>query len=193
MSFIGMSNIGKSYCAEKIGAYKTMAVVEVDDSIQKALKHTCMEAAAKWLGYPFQDRYAANAEKYLNLENALTRQALTTQGNHIVDTTGSIVYCDEPTLAALKENSVIVLIDAGPDDIERLEEMYFQVPKPTIWGDVFHQKRWQNGIQAMKNCYGELLEERTQRYRDLADIVLPTQWIRSVDVDEQVMWDKIRG
>jgi len=98
LCFIGMSNIGKSYSSELLRDKFNFNYYEVDGEIQKVIGASGMTDASSWMGYPYEDKYAANEKSYLDLEVEKTGLDLTrVSGNLVMDTTGSVIYLPEST------------------------------------------------------------------------------------------------
>jgi len=118
IALIGMSNIGKSYTAHRIAKANGFAHYDVDTLIQAKMDNPSMAAMAKWMGQPYADGYAHRAAEYLALETELTLAADQQSGNQILDTTGSVIHIDDSALKAIKNNYLIVYIQANLGDID---------------------------------------------------------------------------
>ena len=174
LSLIGMSNIGKSFTAMRLRKSHGFALYEVDEAIQKSLDLKSMQESADWMGFPYEDIYSAREAEYLALESRLTARVFdTTKGNVILDTTGSVIYTDEATQAALQQNSIIVHIKAGPSNLRRLETLYFQSPKPLIWAGQYKETGKRSKTEHLKASYPALLTSRMAAYEALADVSIP--------------------
>jgi len=116
LTFIGMSNIGKSFTAMRLRKSHGFDLYEVDEAIQKSLGLKSMQESADWMGFPYEATYAKREAEYLALESKLTAQAFDkSDKNLILDTTGSVIYLDKQTRDLLSKKSVIVHIQAGPN------------------------------------------------------------------------------
>lgn len=194
LSFIGMSNIGKSFTAMRLRKSHGFDLYEVDEAIQKALDLKSMQESADWMGFPYEDTYAAREAEYLALEGRLTAAAFDdTKGNIILDTTGSVIYTDDETRAALSEQSVVVHIKAGPNNLRRLETLYFKSPKPLIWAGHFESDAGDTHIDALKACYPKLLNSRMDAYEELADVSVPASLLFEGTTTPEMILDAIAG
>ncbi len=169
LTFIGMSNIGKSFTAMRLRKSHGFDLYEVDEAIQKSLGLKSMQESADWMGFPYEATYAKREAEYLTLESKLTAQAFDkSDKNLILDTTGSVIYLDKQTRDLLSKKSVIVHIQAGPNNLARLEKLYFKSPKPLIWNGVY--KDGCDRTQALKDAYPNLLASRMDAYNAMADV-----------------------
>lgn len=174
LTFIGMSNIGKSFTAMRLRKSHGFSLYEVDEAIQTALELKSMQESADWMGFPYEESYSAREAEYLALESSLTAKAFEGKcGNRILDTTGSVIYLDKATREKLAKDSVIVHIQAGPNNLRRLEKLYFKSPKPLIWNGVYQERKDADKIRSLKDSYPKLLASRMDAYNAMADINLP--------------------
>ena len=93
--------------------------------------------------------------------------------NLLIDTTGSVIYLPHPVLQRLRENTLIIYLEATDDIRKLLFERYITNPKPVVWGSSFNKNTGESDLDALKRCYPQLLEFRATRYRELADVVIP--------------------
>lgn len=174
LSFIGMSNIGKSFTAMRLRKAYGFSLYEVDEAIQTALDLKSMQESADWMGFPYDGTYAAREAEYMALESDLTVKALERYSSHqIIDTTGSVIYTDKATQKRLKEQTIIVHIQAGPENLTRLKKLYSRAPKPLIWAGQYKPWRGEDRTDALIRCYPALLASRMDAYNALADVNLP--------------------
>lgn len=177
LSFIGMSNGGKSYRAQVLRDQSDFLLYSVDDEIIKELGFKNMDDISAWMGYPSSPGYAEREEKYLELEGKFTKQAaMKTHGRNLVfDTTGSVAQLDKKVLAALDEHTLIVHMDVGEDALSSLMERFFKEPKPVAWGEFFTMQPGESEEAALRRSYPTLLKERLARYRALAHVNIPAK------------------
>src|SRR3989344_6857739 len=142
LAFIGMSNVGKSYRSKVLQNECGFMGYLVDEEIQKALGFDSVDAISHWLGYPTSPNYPAHEQEYLAQEARNTRvDFLDTKGKNLVfDTTGSVIYLVEPILGWLKENSLLVHLDAGEDALGTMVQKFFEEPKSLILRGFFEQQ-----------------------------------------------------
>lgn len=172
LSFVGMSNCGKSYRAKTLAHDSDFFWYQVDDDIQKELGLGGQEAVSAWIGYPTSLTYPERERRYIDLENKFTGQAaMQSPGkNFVFDTTGSVIHLDSSVLDLLRENTLVVHLDVGDESLENLIEQFFRMPKPVAWSGYFTQKSGESEESALRRCYPTLLQERLKRYRALAHI-----------------------
>lgn len=175
LSFIGMSNAGKSYRSRRLHSEMGFVWHHVDEMIYRELGLPGMEAISAWLGYPSSPTYPEREQKYLELENRFTkRSALAVEnGNLVFDTTGSVVHLKGDALDALREHSLMVHLDVGNDSLEPMLERFMKEPKPVVWCGQFSIKPGESEEAALKRSYPELLQMRLAAYRTLAHLNIP--------------------
>ena len=193
LAFIGMSNVGKSYRAQELGNQKGFEVHSIDDAIGVSLNiREGIENLAEWMGYPYDERFPETQKNYLDLELSLTQNHPSPQGNFILDTTGSVVHLDDKTLDYLKNNFLIIQLDTPESIIEEMIEEFFRTPKPLVWGEYFFQEPDETNEEALKRCYPQLLNYRTQKYRSLSDITISGSISRSPNINSEDFWQIIQ-
>jgi len=175
IAFIGMSNTGKSFRSDELHNIEDFNYIHVDDEIEKDLNLSSMAEMAAWMGYPFDERYERRSKRYLKLEDQHTKNTeyIKCKNNFVLDTTGSVIHLPQETLTYLSENYLLILLDIEQDQLEHMKKLYFKEPKSVYWGESFSQKDSEDTVDALKRCYPKLLEDRKQKYRDLADIIIP--------------------
>lgn len=191
LCFIGMSNIGKSHMSQLLKDAFGFNIYEVDEEIQRSMALSDIGSSANWMGYPFEARYPDNVQTYLDLESQKTLEAPLTNHNLALDTTGSVINL-APTLHQwLQANFLVVNFDCADSMLEAMSKNYFKHPKPVVWGESFNQHKNEDGIDALKRCYPQLLADRTKLYRELADVTIPGEVTRSLGVTAQRLVDLI--
>lgn len=194
IAFIGMSNIGKSYTAERLSESHNFELIEVDRIIWESLGEGSMADFARWQGQPYSDGYAEREARSIRIENDATKTALTRLGgNALLDTTGSVIYAHDDVLADLSARCLVVHIRADATDIARLQDDYFDTPKPLIWFGHFKADPDKSDRQNIRDCYPALLASRQTRYRALADISLPSQFILDPNTSMDDVMDAMRA
>ncbi len=175
LSFIGMSNGGKSYRSRVLRDQEGFLWYQVDDEIQREMGFKDMNEISAWLGYPSSPGYAEREARYLEQEGKSTQQvAMKTHGKNLVfDTTGSVAQLDRAVLDALAEHTLIVHLDVGEDYLPKLMERFFKEPKPVAWGEYFTMLPGESDTDAIRRSYPTLLNARLARYRALAHINIP--------------------
>jgi shikimate kinase len=191
LSLIGMSNIGKTYWAEKfkkIGFYHA----HCDNLIEEKLRNAKIiskniqgiNGIARWMGHPYEARFKEAQIKYLGFEKEslmeimgkLDKGALE---NTIIDTTGSVIYTGSKIFKKLRDKSLIVYIKETKEMRERMFENFTKVPKPVIWGNIYKKRKNENKETALARCYRELLKYRSELYGKYANIIIPHKIIEN--------------
>lgn len=184
-SFIGMSNIGKTYWSKRIAAAQGIDYICCDSLIEKqlgpelkALGYRGLRDVAKWMGQPADPQYGENSARYIACEkqamhDIIDRLRADAKMPAVIDTTGSVIYTGAETLAALRELTRVVYFEASDAHIEDLFRRYIAHPKPLIWGSSYAPQNGEDARQTLKRCYPELLRKRGQRYHELAHVTIP--------------------
>ncbi len=172
LSFVGMSNCGKSYRSRVLASEDDFHWYQVDSDIQSALGFKDQEEMPSWLGYPSDKDYSERERQYLELEDTFTGQAaMSAHGKNLVfDTTGSVVHLAPETLRTLREHTLIVHLDVGNDSMEELLVRFFKNPKPVAWSGFFSISPDESAEEAIRRSYPVLLAERLKRYRAIAHL-----------------------
>jgi shikimate kinase len=180
LSFVGMSNAGKSYRSKVLKRDNDFLWYDVDAQIQEALGFKDMGEISSWLGYPTSDNYGEREQKYLDLEQEFTEHAsMETRGKNLVfDTTGSVIHLPEKTLELLKQNCLLVHLAVGDEELAAMTERFFNDPKPVAWSGLFSMKDGEDEEAALRRSYPLLLAERLKRYKRLAHITVPAKELR---------------
>jgi shikimate kinase len=181
LSFVGMSNAGKSYRSKVLARENDFLWYQVDEEIQKALGFADMGQISTWLGYPSDPTYAEREATYLSLENQFTKQAAQrTNGKNLVfDTTGSVIHLLPETVKVLKENCLVVHLDVGEHSLDAMVEKFFMEPKPVAWCGNFSQEAGESAEDALRRSYPALLRWRLEQYRALAHLTIPAEEMRN--------------
>lgn len=187
--FIGMSNIGKTFWSKKFKA-EGFKRVGCDDLIEekltldlKKLGYSGIADVSRWMGQPYDEEFSTNQQKYLTLEKEVMGDILRkikyeNNKNIVLDTTGSIVHTGDNICNKIKENTLVVYIEATKDIKDKMFDNYIKKPKPVVFGEVFFQKKHETCYQSLERCYKELLEYRSGLYRKYADVIIPRNIIK---------------
>ncbi|GJQ13146.1 hypothetical protein GpartN1_g4937.t1 [Galdieria partita] len=182
---VGMSNCGKTLRSLQLAQQFGFERFCVDDKIEQEISnilqqqgYSCgIEGVAKWMGYPFEERFYQNQAIYLNYENQLTYQATQVAGqtnrSFVLDTTGSVIYLERETQDIINETFLVVHLEASEDMLQEMVRLYFEAPKPVIWGDRFQPFPNEDGLTALKRCYPQLLRYRLKKYQQFAHCSVP--------------------
>ena len=193
IALIGMSNIGKSYTAQRIAKADGFQCHDVDAQIQAKLGISTMGHMADWMGHPFADGYSEKAEKYLRLEANFSLAAAQDKGNLVLDTTGSVVHIPNNGKLSLNNRYLIIYIKANEGDIDTLVKRYFKYPKPTIWGDCFRLIDGKSSMDSLLASYPGLLALRAKLYAKLANITISASDFANPDIADEDILPLIRS
>lgn len=191
LSFIGMSGVGKSYWAKQL-AQASWLHLDCDAAIAKRLGEIIevdenedpVHAVGRWMGMPWEAGYETSQARYLELEQAVTSKAIEQIAEHrdrsvVIDTTGSVIYTGDDVRNKLKQASRVVYFDV-PDDVrQRMVELYLSEPKPVLWQGMYQPRPDESRGDALARCYADLLADRAERYRALADVVIDYHAVRA--------------
>lgn len=195
LSLIGMSNVGKSYWSKRLEAEHGFARFSCDELITQQLAERFpedalpnMDAFSSWLGMPYDEGYQDRQAIALHEEYAATRTCLECAMEHthvVIDTTGSLVYLSPEILVDLKQKTTVVYLDAGEAQLNQMLNLFFQKPKPLIWGQIGNREfqTETDHILTLRRLYPTLLSWRRTRYEALADVTIPYEVSHDPDVD----------
>ena len=174
IAFVGMSNVGKTKVSKSLAKAGAVSRFEVDEEIGRQLHIASITSLADWMGFPYEEKYAAAEDAYLKLEDAATQKGMKdAQAPCALDTTGSVIYLPEKTLRMLKNDWLIVHIAVVQSDVEELYKNYIAMPKPVVWSGIYTENPGESRTEALKRSYKALLKNRVERYRTLADVSIP--------------------
>jgi shikimate kinase len=182
IGLIGMSGAGKSAWAERLAA-AGYAWLHCDALIAERLRAEFDIGAGSvydlgaWMGFPYEERYAARAALYLRHEGEVLRSiaddlAAAPEQGVIIDMTGSAVYVDPAVLARVQELATVVYLSVSAAAQAQMLAHYLSDPRPMIWDGMFEQRRGEAPAAALARCYPLLLADRDRRYRALSHITL---------------------
>ncbi len=189
LSLIGMSNIGKTYWSKELQSMG-FRHFNCDDLIETNLAPVLkefgflgLEGVSRWMGQPYEEKFAINQQKYLSLEKKAMESIFNQIGNDmvqntVIDTTGSVIHADKSICAKLRQCSLVIYIEASEDIKEAMFDHYISEPKPVIFEDIFEQKEDETASQSLERCYWKLLNSRSNLYTEYADVVIPRQAIK---------------
>lgn len=178
LALVGMSGVGKSHHAALL-AQRGFVHHDVDAVIATRIGDLCapqpgerpVETVGRWMGMPWMPGRAEREAEYLALEAELTEatvDAASAPGDHVIDTTGSVIYLPESTLARLRETATVVHLASPPEHIDAMLARYLREPKPVVWGDHWAPSEGASDRGALAHCYPRLLAFREARYAALA-------------------------
>ncbi len=198
LTLVGMSNIGKSYRSSMLAKEIAFKHVNCDDRIAARIadriRSTDTTGVAEWMGQPYVPTYKEREEEYLGLEGAVVEQAIAefTEGNTVIDSTGSVIYLSKDTQKKLQKQTLVVHLEADENLQEQLFITYMRQPKPVVWGTSFKKKADETDQDALARCYPLLLRARLKKYHTLADVTLPFAVARDKQADARKFLGAIR-
>lgn len=199
--FVGMSNCGKSHWSGKLENNLGFHTVSVDEEIERAIKpeltalgYSGIGGLAEWMGFPSDDRFRTNQARYLEYEESITAAASPLTGkNTVLDTTGSVIYLREDTLNRIRNEYLVVHLQANDDMLEVMTNNYFKTPKPVVWGDAYKPSEGETLTTSLRRCYPNLLRERRKKYAAMSDITIPASISLSRDLELDKFLDLIKS
>jgi shikimate kinase len=185
IALIGMSNIGKSFCAKNLAAAHGFRHIDCDALIEKKLGAEFAEGGfrgregmAKWMGFPADASYEKNSRRYLDCEKEVMKESLALLQNDkqspaVLDTTGSVIYTGADILESLRAATRVIYFEATKEHIASFFKNYIDRPKPVIWGESYAPLADETPRQTLERCYPELLGFRARRYKEIAHVTIP--------------------
>ena len=198
ITMIGMSNLGKTHWSQMLSTIG-FDHINCDDLIEfelielmKAKGYTGgIEDVARWMGMPYEDRYAVNQTKFLDIEKGvisrLTSINQPTVSNTIIDTSGSVVHTGIELCKALQNQTLMIYLAASQEHTEKLFEKYIAEPKPVVFENMFQPHDGEENNVALARAYKNLLEERTGLYEKYADVTLHSQDLANISSGEDFL------
>lgn len=193
LSLVGMSNSGKSYWSEQLAQGRDFKRICCDNLIESELGGVLSKLGykgindmSKWLGQPYEERFAVNQQTYLDLESATIEAILREleqkppKTNLVIDTTGSVVHLGEAVRNRLHDLSLVVYLQAPPGQEQEMFERYLAEPKPVVFGDMYRPEPGEDSQTALARCYKDLLAYRNSLYEAMADVVIPSSKLASI-------------
>lgn len=204
LSLIGMSGVGKSHWAQKLGG-AGFGVIGVDDRIEEKLSPELSAGAyrgiggvAAWMGWPNDPHYREREKKYLeceiaSMDEALNEMQASGERGIILDTTGSVVYTGEAILRRMQNLTTVLYLEASPAEEKLLIARYLSDPKPVLWGDQFVQESGESAQDTFKRCYPRLIEQRKKLYQRYAQRVISMDVLRNANPDARGFLEMLEG
>ena len=187
IALIGMSGVGKSHWSHQLEnlGYTRWSCDELIAEKMRDSGHPDLHSTrdlARWMGHPFEERYATATATYLDWEDQVIVE-LCRQLQHpeptrvVVDTTGSLIYLAAERLQSLRRHARMVYLSTAPEQDARMLETFLEDPKPVVWGESFCPEPQEPEEAALERCYPKLLAARRRAYTRLAHTVVdfPTQ------------------
>jgi shikimate kinase len=187
LTLVGMSNVGKSYWSKRLAEEAGYRHLSGDDLIEAELGDVLrqlgysggLSGMAKWLGQPYEPQFAQNQQRYLDLESA-TLQIIIDQlekglltGPVVIDTPGSVVHTSTEICERLRALTTVVYLEATPETLEEMFELYIAEPKPVVWGNIYQPQADETPEEALARCYPKLLAYRSKLYEKMSHITIP--------------------
>lgn len=188
LSFVGMSNIGKTYWSKKLHNIN-FRHFSCDDLIEaklgpilNELGYTGIEDVSRWMGQPYDQRFETNQQKYLSLEQEVMEDIFTQamngkKQNTIIDTTGSVVHTNRNICDKLRQYSIVIYIETSESMKDEMFKKHLAEPKPVVFGNVYNPKDNETEMQTLSRCYRKLLNFRSALYAECADVIIPRETI----------------
>lgn len=178
-----MSNIGKTYWSKKLHnmGFRHFGCDDLIEAklapILNELGYAGIEGVSRWMGQPYDKKFATRQHKYLSLEREVMEDIFAQvkngkKQNAIIDTTGSVIHTGTSICDRLKQFSMVIYIEASESMKAQMFEQYLKEPKPVVFGDVYNPKDHETNMQTLGRCYQKLLNFRSARYAKCADVVI---------------------
>jgi shikimate kinase len=192
ISLIGMSNIGKTYCAKRLAAHHGYRHIDCDALIEKRLGAELIDGGyhgtkgmARWMGFPADASYKTNSRRYTESERQAVSESLARlkkdkKASVVLDTTGSVIYTGAEILESLRATTRIIYFETSEEHISALFNSYINHhPKPVIWDDAYAPLAEETPQQTLERCYPELLRDRARRYKEIAHVTIPFEELKN--------------
>lgn len=184
LSFIGMSNVGKSHWSNRLRNETEFQVVGCDDQIEACLGEELsalgyaggMTDVGRWMGQPYDPQFPDTQKRYLQLEAEVTTRALDavengySGSNVVIDTTGSVVHLDSAIQQRMHDLTTVVYLEATLQMQAEMFKRFSKHPKPLVWGDSYRRNAGESREDSLRRLYPELLARRSALYSGIAHV-----------------------
>jgi len=195
IGLIGMSGAGKSSWASKLAA-AGFTWLHCDELIADKLRANfdigagSVHDLGKWMGFPYEARYAEYEAIYLANETEVLGNILQdivrgdyTNADLIIDLTGSAIYVDRELLNRIRQFATIVYLAVSPKLHGQMVQDYIANPRPMIWNGFYRPLPHEAPAAALARCYPHLLADRERLYAEISDVKLDDALHRSPEFD----------
>lgn len=187
--FLGMSGIGKTHWSRRLAQAFDYPRVELDDLIGDSpefhqLIADCpgkdkVEKLGHYFGMPWDDGFAEREKALLQVERRLMQSDL--PKDILLDLGGSVIYAPD-AMTELAKTGLVIYLQAGREQEQRMLRRFLARPKPVCWGGMFDEQTGESHEDALRRCYPELLHARAAEYERYADVTLP--YLEHKDVED---------
>lgn len=173
-----MSGTGKSYWSKKLSKEYGFRRFGCDDLIEQRISKKVSSNnhnLRNWMGLPGTDKFAETQKTYMSLENQTMREILEQALAHpeedvIIDTTGSIIYCETDILKKIKEQTKVVYLGNTKINFDEVTARFIKDPCPlVIWAGMYQPLPNETPEESLERCYRKLFESRLEHYENLYD------------------------
>lgn len=184
LGLIGMSGIGKTTWAKRF-TEAGFTCIHCDDLIAERLRLdgvadvTTVDDLGSWMGFPWSATYHELEARYLRYEAEILREIAASIEHHdahsqpvVIDMTGSVIYVDEQTQAAIERVATIVYLATSPAQQAELLRAYQAKPRPIIWNGHYMPLPHESPEDTLARCYPNLIEARSVIYAAFANVTL---------------------
>jgi len=192
ISLIGMSGTGKSHWTKKLSQEYDFQRFSCDDLIEQKIAQNVSsnnKVLKNWMCLPGTENFAETQKTYMSLENQMMREildevALNPDEDIIIDTTGSVIYCESDILKKIKSLTKVVYLGNCQKNIELNVTRFMQNPCPLIiWAGLYQPLPNENYEQSLERCYRDLFKSRLEHYNNLSDFQISYDIHRSPEFD----------
>lgn len=185
LSLIGMSGSGKSYWTKKLSKHG-FRTFHCDALIKKKLADELVnidgvaQSVGEWMGFPFDAGYRLREKRYLAFEKKVLNEIFDylktpdahSDGDGIIDTTGSVIYTGEDILTKLRRFTTVVHLETPKRVQDKMLAAYLKNRRPVLWRDYFTMMPDETEDEAIARCYPILMASREHLYRRQAHVTL---------------------
>ena len=185
LSLIGMSGSGKSYWTKKLSRHGFRAF-HCDDLIHRKLSPQLVRTSGatlsvgEWMGFPFDTGYRQREKRYLRFEKTVLNEVFDffedgdarSDGNAVIDTTGSVIYTGDDILVKLRRFTTVVHLETPQEVQDKMLAAYLKNRRPVLWREYYTKNRDETDDAAIARCYPVLMSSRERLYRQYAHITV---------------------
>ncbi|NES97625.1 MAG: hypothetical protein F6K32_20905 [Desertifilum sp. SIO1I2] len=188
ITFIGMSNIGKSYWSKQLttlGFERFDCDKKIATKLSQQLREPTisLQTIGNWLGFPDTANFQKREAQYLACEAEVMQEAIeysieNRDRNLVIDTGGSAIYIGEEVFTKLRAFGEIVYLTIPPEVHQTMLQGYLNRPKPLIWNGVFQPMPNEGKHETFSRCYSQLIAQRDRLYENVCTLKLNYNFYR---------------
>ncbi len=184
ISFVGMSNIGKTHWSSRAAKYLGLERIDFDGLIgqlpfmSKLIEGISgkdeAERMGKYFRMPWKEGFEKRQAEFMRGETEVMDEQSSKTGR-VYDLTGSAFMHPKP-MQKIANSGLVIYLEASPeaqkDVLNDLVAGFKEGPKPVCWPDDDEVPRPKSEDE-FEECFAKLLAYRAKKYAEYADVTIP--------------------